>query len=108
MKSLQKLLLVIACAGVTGSAPDTEQPRSAGSDWPAIMTDAQAANVTYPGREAPAGAGTLQSPSGVDRLIDRAASRLAAVPESPGWLQLVCGLVFVGFMAQRRSRPPAD
>jgi hypothetical protein len=101
------------------------------------MTDAQAASVTEPGRGVLSGAATRELPSGVDRLIDRGASELkvafnwgrgsaratektgagaregmpgaaAAMPEPPGWTQLLCGLVFVVFMARRRARPPAD
>ena len=121
------LLLLITCAGVTGPAQAIEQPRSPGTPRPAAAAM---------GAPLSPGAGTVGLQPGPDWLIDGVPSELlvafsaggvsarttekagtgpreglsaaqAAVPEPSEWMQLVCGLAFVAFVARRRTRPTA-
>lgn len=121
MKSLKKLLIVIASAGMAGSAPALDQI-NLGAHSPAVPRPDNrhhAASVPTPyslmrvlndgawidmksafkpdGRSARVAQG---AGGGADEAISLSA---AAVPEPDGWMQLLCGLVVVAFMARRRT-----
>ena len=130
MSSLKKLLLWILCAGVAGSAQAIEPSASAslGTLSPAVKTQV-ADSGSY------AGAGSMSVLPDKERPMEgsrsglkvafsagdyparttvnagagpREGSRLreAPVPEPSEWMQLLCGLAFVAFVARRRTQPP--
>jgi hypothetical protein len=133
---LNKLLLVIACAGVMGFAPATEQPRIPRTHSLSVATGAPLAHAAERGGGAPSGAGPLLRLSDAVRVVDGAwgeltvafisrggaerttenagtgpgegVSSVAAAWESSEWLELLCGLAFAAFMARRRSHLSAD
>lgn len=128
MNPLKKLLLWILCAGVAGSAQAIEPSASLGTPSPSVRTQ-----VSDSGSFAGAGPVSLlpdtERPtegSRSARKVDfsagafparttanagarpREGSRLTEtpVPEPSEWMQLLCGLAFVAFVARRRTQPP--
>jgi hypothetical protein len=178
MNPIKNLLLLVLCAGVTGSAQSIEQSRNLGTLTPAVArqndshgvpgvstaysflnflntpaaADARAASTgtrrpapsAMDARQPPvadseigpfASVGTLSPLRDEDWPIDGARSELkvafsagdfpgrttqnagagpregprlaaAAVTEPSEWMQLLCGLAFVAFVARRRTQPP--
>lgn len=110
MNPLKKLLLWILCAGVAGSAQAIELSASAtlGTLSPAVKTQ-----VAESGFFAGAGPMSLlpdtERPTTVNAGAGpREGSRLTEAPvrEPSEWMQLLCGLAFVAFVARRRTQPP--
>jgi hypothetical protein len=102
MKALRKLLLVIACAGVTGTAAGTmltlaDDVGLIGSAWAELKL------AFDPGD--PSARNTETTGAARREGVPYAA---AAAHEPSEWLQLVCGIAFVAFMARRRAGAPAD
>ena len=116
MNSLKKLLVVIACAGVTGSAQATDQPPTPGALSSAAATRSApvvnwnwlvdvASRVTF--------AFNWRGDSARTKETAGAGSRegvpfAAGMPEAPEWMPPVFAPAVVAFIGLRRSRRPTD
>ena len=102
MNPLRKLLLVIVCAGVTGSAAGTmltlaDDGGLIGGAWTELRL------AFDPGDGF---ARTVRQAGTAPRKGTPSAAVAAREPSE--WLQLVCGLAIVAFIARRRTQPPTD
>lgn len=110
MNLRKTLLLWILCAGVAGSAQAIDPSASAtlGTLSPAVKTQVAESGPfagagpmsLLPDKERPVTVNAGAAPREGSRHTE------TPTPEPSEWMQLLCGLAFVAFVARRRTQPP--